>query len=132
MKSLSVDGQTGIDWVDDQHGDLQDAIDRLVIMILEKTAKEEVIEQFEEFSSMWKKHCQSEEAYIEHINSPRLKVMKAEHARVNSRYAMMKGYYQENQDSFQDSTALFELRNLLIKHVVDFDTVELKNPHPNK
>lgn len=77
MKSLRVDGHTGIDWVDDQHRDLQDAIDKFVIMILERTDKEQVTEQFDNFSSMWGRHCQSEEAYINKINSPRLKVMQA-------------------------------------------------------
>ncbi len=132
MTSLKVDGSTGIDWIDEQHGDLLAVIDRLVVMILEKTGRDEVTDQFDKYSSMWERHCQSEEAHIKHINSPRLKVMKAEHARVSARFEKLEGWYLENPDVFQDSTELFELRNLLIKHVVDFDTVELRNPHPTK
>lgn len=132
MKSLRMDGQTGIDWVDEQHRDLQDVIDRAVIMILERTEKEEVMGKLDEFLSTWERHCQSEEAHINKINSPRITVMQSEHERVKMRFAKLKGYYVENPDIFQDSTALFELRNLLIKHVIDFDVIELRNPHPAK
>lgn len=132
MKSLKVDGHTGIDWIDKQHEELQDVLDKLVIMILENTGKEEVAERFVNFSAMWERHCRSEEAYIKKINFPRLNVMQNEHKRMNTRFAEMEAYYLESPEQFKYSTDLFELRNLVIIHIVDFDTVELKNPHPNK
>ena len=70
MKNWNVDSAPGgnshhgIDWLDEQHEELQSTLDRLVVMALEKADSDELAELIVKFSAMFEAHCRDEEDHI--------------------------------------------------------------------